>query len=388
MHIFLSANDKFQALSIINRKIDFTNNNHVYAKYKDGDQSFKRYLNAESKDEAIEQLMNKEQSKKIQGDWCFQFTGQGCQRPNMLLSIYNNIPLFKQHLDECFKIYEQIFAASLSDIIFSDKDDINQTNWTQPALFAVEYAMAKTWIDLGLNPSHVIGHSVGEYPAAVIAGIMSLEAGIHMIGKRGQAMQSIKTKGAMAAMMCDLETTKDLIKNNNVAIDIAGINSNKQTVISGDIDAIAKLTALAKENGIRSRELVVSHAFHSSHMEPILSEFREVAKEHIFQAPSKCQIISNVTGDKYDSAPTPDYWAKHIRSAVDYVGGINNIVNKCHVTNFIEVGPHPILNTMATKTVDIECNWLASANMKDELNCFLNTAGLLFESGIIEVDKL
>lgn len=387
MHIFLSANDQSQALSIID-KIDFTNLNQTYIKYYDGDKSFKRYLNVKSKEEAIEQLMNKERPEKIEGDWCFQFTGQGCQRSNMMLAIYNSIPLFKQHLDECFNIYERTFKASLADIIFSDNDDINQTNWTQPALFAVEYAVAKTWIDLGLKPSHVIGHSVGEYPAAVIAGVMSIETGIHMIGSRGQAMQSIKTKGAMAAMMSDLKTTKDLITTSNIIVDIAGINSNKQTVISGDTEAVSKIMILAKERGIRSRELIVSHAFHSNHMEPILSKFKEVADEHIFNTPSKCQIISNVTGDKYDSAPSSEYWAKHIRSPVDFVGGINNLVNKYQINNYIEVGPHPILNTMAVKTVNSECNWLASVNMKDELNCFLNTAGLLFENDIIEIDKL
>lgn len=384
MHIYITTKNISEAKSII-EKLDFTSGYAVHIEEHTSVDSFKKYINADSKDEALEEL--EKEIVKLKGDWCFQFTGQGCQRPGMMQSIYNNITPFRKNLDECFKIFEEIFECSLKEVIFSDDDLINQTQWTQPALFAVEYAMAMTWIGTGIMPKYVLGHSVGEYPAAVISGLMSLRTGIELIGHRGILMQSITTNGSMAAMMCDLATTKKLIEDKGIKLDIAGINSSKQTVVSGDIAEVKNIVEYAKLMKIRSRELTVSHAFHSSHMDEILERFTSIASKHRFSNPSNCKIISNVTGSMVEKAPEANYWAKHIRSAVDYVGGINSL-SKLSIDNYLEVGPNPILNGMAAKIVERECNWLASANSKNELDNFYSTTGLLFESRLIDISKI
>ena len=385
MHIFISCSD----LNIAKKKlaeINFSESKKRIALITDGSSSFKRYLQADSNDSAIIALNTA--PKPLSGNWCLQFTGQGCQRPNMMHELYLNIPEFRKHMDECLTLYEKKFGASLAAIIFSDKADIHATNWTQPALFAVEYAMAKTWLAYGLKPEFVLGHSVGEYPAAVIAGVMSLATGIELIGHRGNAMQSITSKGSMAALMCNYETAINIIKSHDIEIDIAGINSNSQTVVSGDESAVNSLIEAAKTDRVRARALTVSHAFHSSHMEPILADYTKIAESYDYQKPTECQIVSNLTGKIITDAIDASYLAKHIRAAVDYVGGIKTVVNAGTV-NFLEVGPHPILNGLAAKTItDTECNYFESVNVKSELDCFYTTAGKLFEQGILQLNLM
>lgn len=387
MHIYISTNSYSEARNEI-KTLKFSETTSEDIKIiitKDDKHKYKKYMHVNSIEAALSEL--EKPFKKISGEWCLQFTGQGCQRPNMMASLYKNIKPFRRHLDNCFYLYNEKFNTSLKDIIFSDSSDINLTKWTQPALFAVEYAMARTWIELGMCPTLTIGHSVGEYPAAVIAGVMDLDAGIELIGSRGLLMQSISKKGGMAAMMCNLSTIEKIIKNYNINIDIAGINSNKQTVISGDISEIKRIMEIAKDSKIRSRELIVSHAFHSQHMDSILDDFTNIAKKHKYKQPEYCKVVSNVTGKLITLAPQPEYWSQHIRSAVNYIEGIKT-VSELNIQNFLELGPQPILNNMAAKIISDDCIWLASANDKAELDTFYKTAGILFENSLIDITKI
>lgn len=377
MHIIIESESKTKAKKLISDSFLSLKNKQINY-ISDGNKTFQKYLYIEDLANIDEKLCGNRETNKT--DIAMLFTGQGAQSPGMMQSIYENNSTFKTHLDECFLKYEAIFERSLKDIMFSESEEIHNTIWTQPALFAVEYAMAKTFMTLGLKPKYVLGHSVGEYPAAVIAGMMSLETGMELIGKRGQYMQSISTNGSMAALMCNLETTNNLIQDSKLKIDIAGINSLKQTVISGDTDKIKKIVIIAKESKIRATELTVSHAFHSYHMDPILSDFTNEAQKHQFSIPKNCHVISNVTGDIIKNKIEPIYWSQHIRQPVNFVGGINTVID-LGITNFVEVGPKPILSGMGARSSDKKCNWYCA---NSEIEKFLSTIGELYNKGFIE----
>lgn len=376
MPIIVNTKDKNSAAEIVRKHSESV---EQLVRLSDGHNNYKRFLSGKCIESCLDELNQEPQA--INGNWCFLFTGQGAQTPKMMYDVYQSAPIFKKHLDHCFNLYQKIFGESLKEVVFSDSELINETKWTQPALFSVEYAMAMNWFEMGLTPNYVLGHSVGEYPAAVIAGIMSLDTGIELIGNRGILMQNITTKGAMAALMCDLEQAKTLILAEGSNLDVAGINSTKQTVISGDILAIERIIEIAKNHKIKARELTVSHAFHSSHMEPILEQYAEIASKHKYVLNSKCKLISNITGKPLEEAPNGEYWAKHIRSAVNFVDGIKFASNS--TDNFIEVGPHPVLSTMGTKTVEKEHNWLASYNVKKGHSVYETSLGSLINAGII-----
>lgn len=321
-------------------------------------------------------------------------TGQGAQFPNMGQWAYKTLPFFRAQIETCCHHYENSFDASLLDILYSRHDDadhpIHQTRWTQPALFAIEYAFAKTWQHLGVQVDYCMGHSVGEYAAATLANVMSLEEGIRLIGLRGQGMQSLPSQGTMAALMTDEATlTPILAQQNNGVLDVAAYNGPKQTVVSGDVDAVqALMTAAKTTHGIRSRALTVSHAFHSEHMVPMLDHFRETARALSFQKPSEdMRIISNVTGTWMTDAPTAEYWCQHIRQPVRFLDGLQCLL-ETGVTDFLEVGPQPILCGMAAKSTDQPLTLMASCKTKRAEDVFLSTLGQLFVQGRLNVVAL
>ena len=309
----------------------------------------------------------------------FLFTGQGSQYINMGLDLYQNNKIFKSFFDQAITEINKHLEINLLDIIFpkSECNLINQTNFTQPALFALEYALAKTWMEYGIQPNIVMGHSVGEFAAATIAGSLSLSTGAALISNRAKLMQQLPTGGSMAALMADIDTTKKLIsslKNKFKHIGIAAINAPKQTVISGEIRAVRECIELAKKEKIKSRELVVSHAFHSTLMQPMLDEFTSTIKTFSAAAPT-IPLISNLTGDFLTTAPNAKYWCEHILNPVNFLSSID----KCNFANttFIEIGPSPILVSMAKKCISKEnILWLESINNStdDSLSLLSNIA--------------
>lgn len=275
----------------------------------------------------------------------FLFTGQGSQYPNMARSLYERESVFKNTLDYCASILNAYLDKKLFDILFPDDAGstfINNTMYAQPALFAVEFALAQLLISWGVKPSYVMGHSVGEYVAACIAGVFSPDDGMKLIAARGRLMQSVSESGEMYSVFANEEIVSRALSPYTQSVSIAAFNAPGQIVISGESMAIREVLKKLESSGVTYRRLEVSHAFHSPLMEPILERFEQVASTIKF-SPPQINIVSNVTGEIIDSEITsPAYWSRHIIAPVQFIKSVTTIENSnCDI--FVEIGPRPIL---------------------------------------------
>ncbi|WP_331001412.1 SDR family NAD(P)-dependent oxidoreductase [Nostoc sp. WHI] len=292
-----------------------------------------------------------------QSNIAFLFSGQGSQYSGMGQTLYNKEPVFKNTLDICDKILQPILGKSLLDLIFQlqNSDLLEQTQITQPALFSLEYALAKLWQSWGIQPSALLGHSIGEYVAACLAGVFSLEDALQLVTQRGHLMGELPQNGAMAAIYADYETVKTYSSQVNIAAANGSI-----TVISGFNEIIDQQEKLFIEQGYKTKRLAVSHAFHSALMEPIIDEFAEVLNRISFHEPS-LTIISNVTGKPIGKEiATADYWLHHLRSTVHFGKGFQFLIDSGYRC-FLELGPKPVLLSMARLSSQLqETLWLPS----------------------------
>lgn len=331
-------------------------------------------------------------------DLCFMFSGQGSQYVNMGLDLYKQYPVFKDIVDYCCKFLKENGYDNISELIYPTDSNteeaseaLSQTQNTQPALFIIEYALAQTYISLGLTPKYLIGHSIGEYVAACIAGVFKLEDALTLVAIRGKLIQSLPG-GSMIAVFAPGTEINSILNEN---LSIAASNSPQTSVISGTYDAIDKLKAKLKEQNIGYRELHTSHAFHSHMMEPILEEFKAELLKVQFSEP-KIQYISNVTGNwiTAEEAISPDYWVKHLRQKVQFSEGILKLLENDKLT-LLEVGPGETLAILASQ------NLLGNANPQiisslpkqgDSISDgkkFLNSVGELWANGqTIKWDEL
>ncbi|MBF2084367.1 type I polyketide synthase [Thermoleptolyngbya sp. C42_A2020_037] len=278
----------------------------------------------------------------------FLFTGQGSQAVDMGRSLYQTQPLFRETVDKAAKLLEPQLKRPLRSVLYPTSDQasraadwIDQTAYTQPALFVLEYALATLWQSWGVQPAVVMGHSIGEYVAACIAGVFSLEDALRLVAARGRLMQALPGGGGMMSVMADAETVAARLENPET-VAIAAINGPQSTVISGENTALKKLAAQLAAEGIKTTPLNVSHAFHSPLMSPMLAEFAQVAKTITYHTP-QIPLISNVTGDWIaEDIATPDYWVQHIRQPVRFRQGMDTLQQQgCGV--LLEIGAKPIL---------------------------------------------
>lgn len=295
----------------------------------------------------------------------FLFTGQGSQYVKMGQQLYKTCPSFRQVIDECDRILRPYLDKSLVDLLHdlplassyqdegTNKSLLDETFYTQPILFSLEYALAKLWQSWGVNPTVVMGHSVGEYVAACLAGVFSLEDGLKLIAARGKLMQSLPKNGLMVAVLATVEKANDIINPYQNKVAIAAINGARNLVISGESEAIEKVIESLNQQEIKTRKLTVSHAFHSSLMQPILEDFRKVAENINYFLPN-IEIISNVTGTSIKEEITkPDYWVNHIELPVNFYGGVESLLKQdCEI--LLEIGAKPVLLSMARIIIENE----------------------------------
>ncbi|MEI8399572.1 MAG: type I polyketide synthase [Alcaligenaceae bacterium] len=292
----------------------------------------------------------------------FLFTGQGSQYPDMGRYLYETETAFRDQLNICAELFAPLLEKPLLEVMFDNGSAnglIHQTGYAQPALFALEYSLAKFWQALGVMPNAVMGHSLGEYAAACFAGVMSLADAVRLVASRASLMQSLEQSGEMWAVFASASTVRPLLAEAGKDVSIAAENSPENTVLSGCsaplADIIVKLTAL----GIRTQKLNTSHAFHSRLMEPMLDRFEQIAQSIEFQNP-QIALISNLTGTAAsDEVTMPQYWRQHIRQSVKFQTGLEHMAALgCQV--FVEIGPRPTLTGLGTQCLPETCTWLPS----------------------------
>lgn len=282
----------------------------------------------------------------------FLFPGQGAQHAGMGRDLYAREPLFRDPVDRCCEHLEPSLQRDLRELLFASTAgdaqadaSLDRTAITQPALFVIEYAMAQWWMSLGVQPAAMVGHSIGEYVAACLAGVMSLQDALEIVSARGRLLQAIPAGAMLAVSLGEREIEACL----DAGCDVAAVNAPDSCVLSGPISVIDNVERDLSKRGIHVRRLRVSHAFHSSMVEPMLEEFAALAARIGLSAP-RIPFISNVSGRWItpEEACSPAYWVKHVRHTVRFVDGIGELLgNSEHL--LLEVGPGETLSALARR---------------------------------------
>ncbi|WP_414578854.1 MupA/Atu3671 family FMN-dependent luciferase-like monooxygenase [Anabaena sp. CCY 9402-a] len=338
---------------------------HRLAVVTDSVAKLQTQLSAFAENQATEGLLHHHLTQRKTSKIAFLFTGQGSQYLGMGKQLYDTQPVFRETLDHCDEILRPYLEKPLLEILYPQspvpQSPVNETAYTQPALFALEYSLYKLWQSWGINPTAVIGHSLGEYVAACVAGVFSLEDGLKLIAQRAKLMQSLPPGGSMVAVLADESTVRLAIQNHAQDVTIAAINAPENIVIAGKQESVQAVVAILEQEGIKTRNLTVSHAFHSPLVEPILEEFAATLQQITFHAP-QIPLISNVTGKFFSPGEIPDvaYWQSHTRAPVRFMDGVKTLFELgCKI--FLELGPKPVLANLGKQCqTENSAVWLAS----------------------------
>ncbi len=337
--------------------------NIIYAAAKDRPDLNERYLVCGSSKTAILEQMklyreqgfarsvvcNTKEHFKKNRKVVFLYTGQGSQYRKMGEFLYKTSEVFQKSMDICDALFRPYLLTSLLELLYGEQADdetIARTVYAQPLIFSIEYALSQVWNDLGVKPEIVMGHSIGEYAAAVIAGIMTLEDGVKLVSARGRLMEMAPGHGKMVSIFAKEEVVKGLLIGHEKTVCIAAKNTIENHVIAGvseEVDAIVKKAA---KIGVIAKELVVSHAFHSMLMEPVLEDFYAVAKEVTYHE-AKVRFVSSLYGRELEAGQilNADYWTNHIRSEVNFYKALTSIDTKQEYL-FLEVGSNRVLSAL------------------------------------------
>jgi amino acid adenylation domain-containing protein/non-ribosomal peptide synthase protein (TIGR01720 family) len=282
----------------------------------------------------------------------FLFPGQGSQHPGMGAELYRSEPVFREEVDRCAKLLRPRLGLDLRQVLYPEGDPegedpqraaerLRQTALAQPALFVVEYALARLWMSWGVRPEAMLGHSVGEYVAACLAGVFSLEDALRLVAERGRLMQEM-AGGSMLAVSLPEAEVRPLLGG----LSLAAVNGPSMCVVSGEPGEVEDLAARLGERGVQVRRLHTSHAFHSAAMDPVLERFAAAFTGLRLGAPG-IPFLSNLTGAwiRPEEATSPGYWVRHLRETVRFSAGLEALFAKSSPV-FLEVGPGQALTAL------------------------------------------
>ncbi|RUS95288.1 hypothetical protein DSM106972_090640 [Dulcicalothrix desertica PCC 7102] len=356
--------------------------------------SHRRLVICENFDDAVTALKTLD-SKRVLNNFqdskerpvIFMFSGQGAQYVNMGRSLYESEPIFKEQVDKCCELLKLHIGLDLRTVLYPEQkvDEatqlLQQTAIAQPALFVIEYALAQLWMAWGVHPEAMIGHSIGEYVAATLAGVFSLEDALIIVANRGKLMQQCKS-GAMLSVQLSEQEVKPLLAPE---LSLAASNGPSYCVVSGTTEAVEQLQQHLEQKNVICRRLHVSHAFHSQMMEPIIEPFTQLL--NVALNPPKIPFVSNVSGTWITAAEAtdPNYWAKHLRQTVRFNEGIVEILKEPERI-LLEVGPGRTLSSFALQHQTQELVALTSLRHPQEQHSdvafILNTLGRLWLFGV------
>ncbi|MGW1023368.1 type I polyketide synthase [Streptomyces sp. NPDC002577] len=278
------------------------------------------------------------------------FTGQGSQYPKMGARLYRESSLFRRHLDAADAALAPHTGGSVVDLLFGGDSAVHRTGWAQPALFAVGHALGATLTEVGIRPGLLLGHSVGEYAAAVLAGALTLENAARLVAARGALMEQLPDGGGMLAVQAPAARLRELVEREPL-VGFAALNGPEATVLSGDLGALERIAASPALDGIRTRRLPVSHAFHSPLMQPVLEPFRRIAEECAGHAPT-LPFYSTLRGKRLESEPLDAaYWTEHISAPVLFADAAAQLLDE-RPGQLLELGPGPVLTGLVRRLGD------------------------------------
>jgi acyl transferase domain-containing protein/glutamate-1-semialdehyde aminotransferase len=299
----------------------------------------------------------------------FLFPGQGAQQVNMGRGLYENEPIFAAQVDECAEVLRPLMGLDLRTLLYPQPGheeeasrQLKETFITQPSLFVVEYALAQLWMQWGVAPKAMIGHSLGEYVAACIAGVFSRNDALRILSARARMMQDLPAGAMLAVRLPEAEVIPLLGER----LSIAALNSPGMTVVSGPFDAVDALVAMLEEKKVMCRRLATSHAFHSAMLDPMLPGFAEVVRS-VRMNPPQVPFVSSLTGTWItdEQATNPDYWVQQVRRAVRFSSGVAELLED-PANILVEVGPGQTLSTLARQHPAKQAGHEIVASLKSE----------------------
>ena len=362
---------------------------------------YRRMIVCQNRSDAIDALQTLDPNrvrtsvqKPINREIVFMFSGQGAQYVNMGLELYRTESTFREEVDRCSEILKPHLSLDLRDILYPEKGSIEelarqlkQTSITQPALFVIEHALGKLWMSWGIHPAAMVGHSIGEYVAACLSGVFSLEDALLLVATRGQLMQQQPTGSMLAVQLSE----KDIKRFLNQRLSLAAVNAPGFCVVSGETEVVKQLESDLEKSDVAFTRLHTSHAFHSEMMEPILVAFKERVEKVRVSAP-QIPFLSNLTGTWMTSeeAMGASYWARHLRQTVRFSDCVEELLKDPNRV-LLEVGPGQTLSMLARQHPDGSKGRMVLSSIrhpkeeKSDIAFILNTLGRLWLSGV-EVD--